>query len=227
VLSKAEADYRYLHALSSRAAMSFRPADCRSARRRVKNSALQRTLRVLTRRLTRAADCGPTEAHRRITKRKDKLMHATNGTLNQVILIGHCAAAPDMRFTPQGTAISNFALYTNSIRRDEQGIAFEERERHQIAAWGRLGAATAEHIRKGSHVRVEGRLETRQWQDQETGQSRFRTQVVATNILYLDPPPAREQHQDDIPEALLAILEARDEIIEPPSSIYEDVLALV
>jgi single-strand DNA-binding protein len=150
----------------------------------------------------------------------------TNGTINQVLLIGNCAADPDIRRTPQGTAIVNFALYTNYVRHDAQGNAVEERERHQVAAWGRLGEAAHEHLHRGSRVRVEGRLETRQWQDPQTSQSRFRTQVVATNILFLDPPPARAQLQDDIPDALLVILEAREEIVEPPPSVYEEMPAL-
>jgi single-strand DNA-binding protein len=153
-------------------------------------------------------------------------LNGTNGTLNQVILIGHCAAAPDMRFTPQGTVISNFALYTNYIRRDAQGIAIEERERHQIAAWGRLGEAAHANVCKGSRVRVEGRLETRQWQDPDSGQMRHRTQIVATNIIFLDPPPAMlALAQDDtgISDDLIDRLAERDRILlEPPASVYEE-----
>jgi single stranded DNA-binding protein len=160
------------------------------------------------------------------------VMHATNGTLNQVVLIGHCAAAPDKRLTPQGTVISNFALYTNYIRRDEQGIAIEERERHQIAAWGRLGEAAHANIRKGSRVRVEGRLETRQWQDRESSQTRYRTQVVATNIIFLDPPPAMlalaPQEDTGISDDLIDHLAERDRILlEPPASVYEETPAPV
>jgi single stranded DNA-binding protein len=157
------------------------------------------------------------------------VMHATNGTLNQVILIGHCAAAPDMRCTPQGIAIASFAVYTNDIRRDEQGVAIEERERHQVAAWGRLGEVICQHLRKGSRVRVEGRLETRQWQDKETLRPRYRTQVVATHILFLDPPPKHYEQEvaesADIPDEALSALEAREAIIEPPASLYEAALA--
>jgi single-strand DNA-binding protein len=152
-----------------------------------------------------------------------------NGTLNQVILIGHCAAAPDRRSTPQGTTISNFALYTNYIRRDEQGVAIEERERHQVAAWGRLGEAAAEHLHKGSRVRVEGRLESRQWQDLDTGRTRYRTQVVAVNIIFLDPPPAAPTPYEDIgpSDEQIDRLAERDELLlEPPASVYEETPAL-
>ena len=117
-------------------------------------------------------------------------------------------------------------------RRDEQGIAIEERERHQIAAWGRLGEAAAEHICKGSRVRVEGRLETRQWQDRESGQTRYRTQVVATNIIFLDPPPSTQalapQENMNLPDALIDHLAERDGmLLEPPPSVYEETPAIL
>ena len=100
-------------------------------------------------------------------------------------------------------------------------------ERHQIAAWGRLGVAAHQHLRKGSRLRVEGRLETRQWHEVEDSQPRYRTQVVAVNILFLDARDERAQPEGDIPDAHLAILEARQDIVEPPASVYEDTPALV
>ncbi len=107
------------------------------------------------------------------------------GTVNKVILIGRLGSDPEVRYTPSGSAVANVSVATNRVWKDRDGNQNEETQWHKIVAWARLAEILKEYSRKGSRVYIEGRLQTRDWDDQN-GQKRYVTEVVAENIQLLD-----------------------------------------
>ena len=105
--------------------------------------------------------------------------------INKVILIGNLGADPDVRYTASGAAVSNINLATTESWRDkESGEQQEKTEWHRVVFFGRLAEIVAEYLRKGSQVYVEGRLQTRKWQDKE-GNDRYTTEIVANEMQML------------------------------------------
>jgi single-strand DNA-binding protein len=102
--------------------------------------------------------------------------------VNKVILIGNLGQDPESRTTPGGTTVTNIRIATSESWRDKaSGEMKEQTEWHSIVLWGRLGEIAAEYLRKGSQVFVEGRLQTRKWQDKQ-GNDRYTTEVVASEM---------------------------------------------
>ena len=148
------------------------------------------------------------------------------GTVNKVILVGRLGSDPEVRYTPSGSAVANVNVATNRVWKDRDGNQNEETQWHKIVAWARLAEILKEYSRKGSRIYIEGRLQTRDWDDQN-GQKRYVTEVVAENIQLLDsrgegggmssggggggsqsysdnsppmqPPAAEDIPQDDVP----------------------------
>ncbi|HET9200383.1 MAG TPA: single-stranded DNA-binding protein [Dehalococcoidia bacterium] len=109
------------------------------------------------------------------------------GSLNKVMIIGNLGADPEMRYTAEGKAITNFkvAVSRNVGSSDDRR---EETEWFRIVAWEKLAEQCAEHLLKGRKVYVEGRLQTRKWDGQD-GQTHYSTEVVANTVLFLDRAP--------------------------------------
>lgn len=105
--------------------------------------------------------------------------------VNKVILIGNSGADPELRYTPGGTAVSNFSIATNESWTDSGGERQERTEWHRIVVWGRLAEICNQYLRKGSKVYIEGKLQTRSWESQD-GQKRYTTEVVARDMQMLD-----------------------------------------
>ena len=129
--------------------------------------------------------------------------------INKVILIGNLGNDPDVRYTAGGSPIANVSLATTDSWRDKESGDLQERtEWHRIVFFGRLAEIVSEYLRKGSKVFVEGRLQTRKWQDRD-GNERYTTEIVANEMQMLDSkssagddfsgPPKRERQQ--APEA--------------------------
>jgi len=107
-------------------------------------------------------------------------------SLNKVILIGRLGKDPEQRFTGNGTAVCNFTLATNEFDgRDDQGQAKERTEWHDIVAYGKLAEICNQYLSKGRQCYVEGRLQTRKWEDKNTGEPRRKTEIVARDIVLL------------------------------------------
>ncbi|WP_417617778.1 single-stranded DNA-binding protein [Oceanisphaera sp.] len=101
-----------------------------------------------------------------------------NRGINKVILIGHLGQDPEVRYLPNGNAVANITLATSETWRDKQsGEQRERTEWHRVVFFGKLAEIVGEYLRKGSQVYVEGRLQTRKWQDQ-SGQDKYTTEVV-------------------------------------------------
>lgn len=105
--------------------------------------------------------------------------------VNKVILIGNLGADPEVRYMPSGGAVANVRLATNESWKDKQSGEMQERtEWHRVVFFGRLGEVVGEYLKKGSQVYVEGRLQTRKWQDKD-GQDRYTTEIVANDMQML------------------------------------------
>ena len=105
--------------------------------------------------------------------------------VNKVILIGNLGADPETRYTSGGTCVTNIRLATTEQWRDRQsGEQQEKTEWHRVVLWGKLGEIGEQYLRKGSQVYIEGRIETRKWQDQ-SGQDRYTTEIRAFDMQML------------------------------------------
>lgn len=105
--------------------------------------------------------------------------------VNKVILVGNLGQDPESRTTPGGTTVTNIRIATTDSWTDRQsGEKKEQTEWHTVVLWNRLGEIAAEYLRKGSQVYIEGRLQTRKWQD-KTGNDRYSTEVVASDMQML------------------------------------------
>ena len=122
--------------------------------------------------------------------------------LNKVQMTGRLGADPEMRRTPQGHAVTTFRVASNRTWRTAAGETEEDTEWFRVVAWNRLAEICHQWLSKGSRVYVEGRMQTRQWQDQE-GQARYMSEVVANDIIILEG--RREGHAADSSEPELQV----------------------
>ena len=104
--------------------------------------------------------------------------------VNKVILVGNLGADPDLRHTPSGTAVSNLRLATTEVFSNREGEKNKRTEWHRIVAFGRLAEICNQYLKKGRQVYIEGRLQTREWED-KNGDKRYTTEIVATNMVML------------------------------------------
>ncbi len=108
--------------------------------------------------------------------------------VNKVILIGRLGSDPEVRYTPSGVAVANFSIATSEEWKDKNtGEKKEQTEWHKIVAWRRLGEICGEYLHKGRQVYIEGRLQTKSWEDKE-GNKRWTTEVLALNMQMLGSP---------------------------------------
>jgi single-strand DNA-binding protein len=117
--------------------------------------------------------------------------------LNTVQLIGRLAQDPTAKHTPQGALIVQFTVATGRTFKDAQGNQREETEWTKIACWTKLAELAQSYLRKGARVYIEGRLQTRSWDDAQTGQKQYWTEVIANDIIFLD---RRQEVSEDGPE---------------------------
>ncbi len=109
------------------------------------------------------------------------------GSINKVLLIGNLGRDPEVRYTPNGTAVAQISIATTEVWKDKQSGENQERtEWHRVVLYSRLGEIAGEYLRKGSKVFIEGRLQTRKWQDKNSGQDRYTTEVIADSMQMLD-----------------------------------------
>jgi len=136
--------------------------------------------------------------------------------VNKVILVGNLGRDPEVRNTPSGQSVAEFSLATNRRWRDRDGNRQEQTEWHRIVCWGRQAEIAGQYLTKGKQIYVEGRLQTRSWDDKNTGEKRYKTEVICDNFQMLgqrggfedgDPgpqppqggPPSTGPVDDDIP----------------------------
>ncbi|NCN26152.1 single-stranded DNA-binding protein [bacterium] len=105
--------------------------------------------------------------------------------VNKVILVGNLGKDPEVRHTPQGMAVGNFPIATSESWNDKSGQKQERTEWHRIVVWGKLAELCQRYLSKGRKAYVEGRLQTRAWDDKD-GNKRYTTEIVATTVQFLD-----------------------------------------
>jgi single-strand DNA-binding protein len=106
-------------------------------------------------------------------------------SVNKVILVGRLGKDPETRYTPSGQAVCNFSLATDESFKDRNGERQKRTEWHRIVLWAKLGEIAQQYLKKGSLVYIEGRIQTRQWDDKNTGQKRYSTDIVGTAMKML------------------------------------------
>jgi single-strand DNA-binding protein len=106
--------------------------------------------------------------------------------INKVILVGRLGKDPEMRSTPSGMSVAKFTVATDERFTDRNGEKQERTEWHNITAWGKLGEICGQYLRKGKLVYIEGSIRTDSWDDKESGQKKYRTEIVAKEMKMLD-----------------------------------------
>jgi single-strand DNA-binding protein len=135
--------------------------------------------------------------------------------LNKVTLIGHLGADPELRYTEGNVPVVTFNIATNESYKDQSGNLVDRTEWHRIVAWRKLAELFGEYLKKGSKVYIEGKLQTRSWDDKD-GNKRYTTEIVCNEFMFLDskgtggggqqsggeapPPPASGgEKEEDLP----------------------------
>ncbi len=106
------------------------------------------------------------------------------GSVNKVILIGNLGADPELKYTPSNRPVCNLSIATNEVWKDKNGQKQEKTEWHRVNVWGESAEHCSKYLAKGRTVYVEGRLQTRSWDDKE-GKKRYSTEVVADRVVFL------------------------------------------
>jgi len=130
--------------------------------------------------------------------------------LNKVMLIGNVTKDPEVRTTPQGVNVASFSIATNTTWTDSSGVKQEKAEYHNIVAWRKLAEIIGQYVKKGSKIYIEGKLQTRSWDD-PSGVKKYRTEVVADNMIMLSgksgvssPPTQSTRDTDPFSQSLPA-----------------------
>jgi len=137
-------------------------------------------------------------------------------SLNRVQLIGNLTRDPELRYTPQGTAVCSFSIATNRSWTTDSGEKKDEADFHRIVAWNKLAELCSQFLTKGRKVYVEGRLSTRNWTGQDGGQ-RNTTEVIISDMILLDSAGSRaprEEAEDEYDEEESTKSKDQDEVAE-------------
>jgi len=106
-------------------------------------------------------------------------------SVNKVILIGNLGKDPEVKYTPSGVPVAKFSLATNERYKDKSGEWQDRTEWHNIVAWQRTAEIVGEYVKKGSKIYIEGRLQTSSWEDKQSGEKKYRTEVVVNDLVLL------------------------------------------
>src|SRR5215469_3054273 len=106
-------------------------------------------------------------------------------SVNKVILVGNLGKDPEVKFTPNGVPVAKFSLATNERYKDKAGEWQDRTEWHNIVAWQRLAEIVGEYVKKGSKIYIEGRLQTSSWEDKQSGEKKYRTEIIASDLVLL------------------------------------------
>lgn len=142
-------------------------------------------------------------------------------SLNKVQLIGNMTSDAEIRETPSGQKVASFNLATNRVWKDAAGGKQEQVEYHSVVAWSGLANIIEQYTAKGKKVYVEGRLQTRSWDDQ-AGQKRYKTEIVAENIILLSAGGGREEFGGDASSGQFEEMSAPAKVKKSPK-IEEDI----
>ncbi|PZC40511.1 MAG: single-strand DNA-binding protein [Chloroflexi bacterium] len=132
------------------------------------------------------------------------------------MIIGNLGADPEMRYTANGAPVTTFSVATSrQYKRSSDGERIEETEWFNIVTWNRTAETCSQYLSKGSKVYVEGRMSTRSWDDQSTGQKKYKTELVADQVKFLSPQNSQQSLSDDSSDV-------QENKVSPPSEIDPD-----
>jgi single-strand DNA-binding protein len=133
-------------------------------------------------------------------------------SVNKVVILGNLGKDPEVKYTNSGTAVAKLTVATEERSKDKSGEWTEKTEWHNVVLWARLAEIAGEYLKKGSKVYIEGRLQTRSWDDKQTGQKKYMTEIIGQELVLLggdarktDSKPASRPQQtqqitdDEIP----------------------------
>jgi single-strand DNA-binding protein len=104
--------------------------------------------------------------------------------LNKVIIVGNLTRDPELASIPSGQKVCKMGVATNRVWKDKSGAKQESTSYHNIVVWGRQAETSAQYLKKGQQVMVEGRIETRSWDDKTTGEKKYRTEIIADRVQF-------------------------------------------
>jgi len=135
--------------------------------------------------------------------------------LNKVMIIGRLTRDPELRTTPGGASVCQLGLATNYVYTNQQtGQKVEQVEYHNVVMWRKLAEIANQYLKKGRRVYIEGRLQTRSWDDKNNGQKHYKTEIVADNMIMLDGGNSSTSSGSFAPAANRASASAPAEIME-------------
>ena len=120
-------------------------------------------------------------------------------SLNKVTLIGNLGKDPELSYTASGVAVAKFSMATGERWKDQEGNLQERTEWHNIVAWRKLAEICGQYLKKGSKAYIEGKLQTRSWDDKKTGVKRYTTEIIADDLIMLDAKGSGGQDASDAP----------------------------
>jgi single-strand DNA-binding protein len=141
--------------------------------------------------------------------------------LNKVILIGNLTRDPELRSLPSGVKVCSFSLATNRVWKDKNGARQESAEYHNVVVFGRQAETVAQYMKKGSSMLVEGRMQTRSWDDKTSGEKKYRTEIVADRTQFgpksggVGFTPSKVDGQNSKPTEEVDSIEYPEEDINP------------
>ena len=122
-------------------------------------------------------------------------------SVNKVILVGNVGKDPEVKYSQSGTPVATLSLATNERFKDRNGEWQDRTEWHSIVAWQRLAEIVGEYVAKGSKVYIEGKIQTSSWEDRQSGERKYRTEIVARDLLLLGPRGnSDDDHQGSRPD---------------------------
>ena len=120
-------------------------------------------------------------------------------SVNKVILVGNVGQDPEVKYTPSGVPVARLSVATNERFKDKNDQWQDRTEWHSIMAWQRLAEIVGEYVRKGTKLYIEGKLQTTSWQDRQSGEKKYRTEIVARDVILLS---SRENGEKGAAETL-------------------------
>ena len=118
------------------------------------------------------------------------------GSVNKVIIVGNLGSDPEIRTTPSGQTVATLSIATSENFSDREGQRQERTEWHRVVLWNRLAELAQRYLSKGRKVYIEGRIQTRSWDDKQTGQKRYSTEIIAKEMTFLDTGTGQRSGND-------------------------------
>ncbi|HEX9974613.1 MAG TPA: single-stranded DNA-binding protein [bacterium] len=138
------------------------------------------------------------------------------GSVNKVLLLGRLGKDPDLKYTPSGVAVATFSVATNLAWKDQEGNQKEQTEWHRVVAWRKSAEIASNYLKKGNQVFVEGRLQTRSWND-KNNLTHYMTEVVADNLVLIGGKMDRAGEPSEIPPPADEFVPGEPEAAPAPS----------